>query len=175
MNSQRPIVLQYLMAATMLAAFDSGAALAGREASSVVKRTGPAIANIFQPAETKLVLNEPRRIEFAQAGSTGGTIGRTGKSISGDEPERKRRATKSSTCNITGSWKWSTGGVAEIKPAGTVNKGKLRAKWSCSGNRVVLEWQHGYIDHLVLSDDAKSLSGKNNYGYKVHASRKSSD
>jgi hypothetical protein len=139
-----------------------------------------------------VALFDTNRIAFAQAGSTGGTIGKTDKSISGGEsapepstverPHSSSRArpgrafgADTSGCHIAGEWAWSTGGNAVINSSGTLTKGSLNATWSCKGNHVVITWSHGFIDNLTLSPDATSLHGANNLGYKISASRKAGD
>jgi hypothetical protein len=62
-----------------------------------------------------------------QPGSTGGTIGRTGKSVSGGEepaPKNQQRATSSSR-SLAGAWNWAADctsghyhGVFELSPSG---------------------------------------------------------
>jgi hypothetical protein len=129
---------------------------------------------------------------LTQAGSTGGSVGKQDKSISGVEaaPEpspserprsssraRPARASEADTsgCHVAGEWVWSTGGNAVINRGGTLTKGSLNAKWSCKVNHVVITWSHGFIDHLTLSPDATSLHGTNNLGYRINANRKASD
>jgi hypothetical protein len=137
---------------------------------------------------------------FAQAGSTGGIIGKTDKSASGgkdaeqqarperdaplhphagSEPHRKTSAkniisseAKTSSCRLAGVWAWSTGGDTAIRAGGMLTKGSHTATWSCKNNEAVLVWSHGYIDHLSLSPDGTSLSGTNNYGVRISATRK---
>jgi hypothetical protein len=131
---------------------------------------------------------------FAQAGSTGGVIGKQGKSISGAEesveplriirkrePRRssssetakpKSRETSSPCRQLTGIWFWSTGGQTTFKADGTLAKGQLTGKWSCTNGQVEIVWSHGFVDKLALSPGDGKLRGKNNLGYGVSGSRK---
>jgi hypothetical protein len=126
-----------------------------------------------------------RPVQLAQSGSTGGSIGKTNKSISGGDTERRgeehaRKPHRSSEhhasgCNIAGKWTWSTGGTATIKHGGKLSKGARTASWTCSNDKVVLVWSHGFVDHLTLSEDGRTLSGTNNLGYEITASRKDAE
>jgi hypothetical protein len=130
---------------------------------------------------------------FAQAGSVGGTIGQTDKSVSGGQaapaqpsqgyPRKPRLSAirpvsapahkaEAPACRLAGVWTWSTGGEAVIKPGGALTKGPLTATWTCKNNLAVLIWSHGFTDHLTLSPDAASLSGSNNLGFPITATRK---
>src|SRR5664279_2559528 len=89
---------------------------------------------------------------LAQAGSTGGTIGKQDKSISGGEdtprvpPHPKRSATKSqetssghSCVRIVGKWTWYLGATETVfNQDGTArNNGGATATWTCTGGKVV--------------------------------------
>lgn len=117
---------------------------------------------------------------FAQAGSIGGTIGKTDKSQSGaDEtptvrPEpRTRKPTKqavvprnvatSSCSKLPGNWAWFTGVTAVIRSNGTATAGPYSATWTCANDFVVMHWSHGYTDRLRLSRDGTHLEGTNGY------------
>ena len=117
---------------------------------------------------------------FAQAGSIGGTIGKTDKSQSGaDEapsarPEpRTRKPTKqadlprnvatSSCSKMPGNWAWFTGVTAVIRPNGTATAGPYSATWTCANDSVVMHWNHGYTDRLRLSRDGTHLEGTNGF------------
>lgn len=117
---------------------------------------------------------------FAQAGSIGGTIGKTDKSHSGTDeapsirPEpRTRKPTKqadlprnvatSSCSKMPGNWAWFTGVTAVIRPNGTATAGPYSATWTCADDSVVMHWNHGYTDRLRLSRDGTHLEGTNGY------------
>jgi hypothetical protein len=115
------------------------------------------------------------RSAFAQAGSTGGTLGKTDKSASGGEEgrsqtERKRvttrseprNATERSCSTIVGTWRWFTafqnGDVVIFKADGSglnASKNNEPGKWTCSGGEYVLTWSAaGNVDHVrVLGND----------------------
>jgi hypothetical protein len=112
---------------------------------------------------------------FAQAGSTGGTIGKTDKSESGGGPPspaeaqpRKpsgasRNAPASSCSRMPGSWSWFNGITVVIRPDGTASGGPHTASWSCANGSVVMRWSHGYTDRLNLSQDGTHLQGTNGF------------
>ncbi len=111
---------------------------------------------------------------LAQAGSTGGTIGKTDKSESGGPPSpaeaqpRKppgasRNAPASSCSRMPGSWSWFNGATVVISPGGTASDGRHTATWSCANGSVVMHWNHGYTDRLSLSQDGTHLQGTNGF------------
>jgi hypothetical protein len=102
---------------------------------------------------------------FAQAGSTGGTLGNTDKSISGDRreepaapksqtPHRSASApaeakSKSAGCgNAVGAYKWAVG-TTVINADGTATNGVNQGKWTCAGGQVTITWISGHVDHLT--------------------------
>ncbi len=122
---------------------------------------------------------------FAQAGSTGGTLGKTDKSISGEEP--KPRATPKASQNapvrrnagcqrIVGTWAWhyvlgTTETVFSSDGTGRGSTG-LTNSWTCGGGLVTVKWSHGYTDRVEISPDGRSLSIRNNVGQSFSATRK---
>jgi hypothetical protein len=131
---------------------------------------------------------------FGQAGSTGGTIGKTDKSISGGEeqtePRRgpseskspprgdvaKEKPTDSSCQKIVGRWAWhywtgttetvfSRGGTGQNTPTGLTNT------WTCADGIATIKWSHGYTDRATLSRDGSSLSITNSSGQSFSATR----
>ena len=127
---------------------------------------------------------------FAQSGSTGGSIGKTEKSISGDQesnapdarPRRQRvrgsgsgeESGRGSSCRarITGQWKWHMGNTISIgSGGGFTSSNGLSGHWSCSGNSITIKWSTGITDWLKLSDNGSSMSGTNNWGVQVSARR----
>jgi hypothetical protein len=124
---------------------------------------------------------------FAQAGSTGGTLGQTDKSVSGQrntEPEQpptrasrgahRPTAEKSpaiSCQKVLGTWDWFVGPSVTFKEDGTGGNGIFTFTWTCSSGNYVLTWSHGYTDRIKLSADGKNLDGKNQNGTHIFASR----
>ncbi len=109
---------------------------------------------------------------IAQAGSTGGTIGKTEKSESGGglaEPQPRKqsgstRSAPASSCSgMPGNWSWFNGMTVVIRPGGTASDGSHTATWSCSNGAVVMRWSHGYTDRLSLSQDGAHLQGTNGF------------
>jgi hypothetical protein len=109
---------------------------------------------------------------LAQAGSTGGTLGKTDKSASGGEerqdkhPSRRAAAAKQegNGCNkVVGSWQWnsSPGGTAvvDLNANGTSTAtNNDTGTWTCTGRTVVIRWK-ATTDTIVLSSDGKKMIG----------------
>src|ERR1700722_2536708 len=100
---------------------------------------------------------------FAQAGTTGGTLGNTDKSISGDrreEPAAPRSQThrsapappaaKSTGCgNAVGVYKGFSGITTIIKSGGTAALANgTQGNWTCANGQVTIVWNNGFTDHL---------------------------
>jgi hypothetical protein len=131
---------------------------------------------------------------FAQAGSTGGTIGKTDKSISGGEerieshptsPLQKRGKVtddKKSTENeknagcarIAGTWNWVWGFTRVFLPAGKIpSNDRGGGTWTCKGDDYVAKFADGSEDRLKMSSDGGSMSGTSSVtgfanGFTVH-------
>jgi hypothetical protein len=120
---------------------------------------------------------------FAQAGSTGGTLGNTDKSISGDreaprherEEPRKKAAPKeashtasgSSCGNIVGTWKWYFGlsQTTYLADGTSRNTFGTTGTWQCAGNAISGEWSNGSVkEHYVLSPDGDILFVHSSWG-----------
>jgi hypothetical protein len=124
---------------------------------------------------------------FAQAGSTGGTIGKTDKSISGGEtpsepqhrPEGKRpphatitsEKTSGNRCQkIVGRWTWNdAGGITKaVFSSGGTGQNTVRgltSSWTCSGDGIAtVSWSNGISDRVTISRNGNSLSIANPYG-----------
>jgi hypothetical protein len=125
---------------------------------------------------------------FGQAGSTGGTLGNTDKSISGDRetpaPRKDRPAAAARTPNgsagcreIVGAWTWRVPPLSwqvSIRANGTATHsvdGGVTGTWTCHGDSAVFIWANGrYLDRVtVLSRDA--LEGTNNQGIRFTGTR----
>ena len=120
---------------------------------------------------------------LAQAGSTGGTIGKQDKSVSGGDeadrphaaPRSKRSATPkvassgSSCSRIVGTWKWG-GGLGLTKMVfdqnGTVRQTLTGStgSWSCAGTIVKTVFANGSTDRIAISRDGNSLSVTTTWG-----------
>jgi hypothetical protein len=123
---------------------------------------------------------------MAQAGSTGGTLGNTDKSISGERREEPaaqprarepkshtaRKAEAGSSCGrIAGSWKWGSATIA-IKADGTAQHAVGGSgTWTCNGGQYVFTWSNGITDRVTLSVDGNSLSWSNNLGWTGSGTR----
>ena len=126
-------------------------------------------------------------LALAQAGSTGGTIGKTGKSVAGgDEAKRpkparstvrRRETVRASSCSkLLGVWKGALGGDIIYKSSGavlgtlTVNEGT----WSCGNTGITVTWTKiPSADHCRLSSDGMLQTCTNNSGRSFTRSRKS--
>lgn len=126
-------------------------------------------------------------VAFAQAGSTGGTLGKTDKSISGGDeakrPQRVRSTAKhretprvSACSKLIGVWKGALGGDIIYKPGGTVS-GTIpvnEGTWSCGNAGVTVTWTKvPSADHCTLSSDGTLQTCTNNRGNSFTRSRKS--
>jgi hypothetical protein len=123
---------------------------------------------------------------LAQAGSVGGTIGKTDKSVSGGDqapsarPESKPRKSNAAPNNIAtslcgkmpGNWSWFNYPTVVISPDGTASAPPFSATWTCNNNSVVMHWNHGYTDRLTLSRDGTHLEGTNGSGTVVSGDRR---
>jgi hypothetical protein len=140
-----------------------------------------------------VILTMPAAV-LAQAGSTGGTIGKTEKSISGGDeqndsqrrlegkkpsrsPVASERPTGNSCQKLVGRWAWhytlgttettfSPGGTGKNAPTGLTNT------WTCSGGIATVKWSHGYTDRATISRDGSSLSILSSSGESFSATRK---
>jgi hypothetical protein len=119
-----------------------------------------------------------------QPGSTGGTIGKRDKSISGsatpDERSPSTRehkphhsAAKSSSCGrIVGRWKWHFDTKTVISSNGSArNSGGYTATWTCNEGQYVFVWSNGATDHILLSTDGNHLDAVNNIGASFSGTR----
>ena len=132
---------------------------------------------------------------LAQAGSTGGSIGKQGKSASGGEeqatpraapgrksrindpasPEESPHESKSPCGRIVGTWRWFNNVDVVFRSDGTgeATNGD-RSTWTCSGGMFSVTWRSfGQTDRLTLSPDGKQLSGNSSMmGIAVSGTRK---
>jgi hypothetical protein len=120
---------------------------------------------------------------LAQSGSTGGTIGKQDKSVSGGDeadgphaaPRSKPSATPkvassgSSCSRIIGTWKWG-GGLGLTKMVfdqnGTVRQTLTGSagSWSCASTIVKTVFANGSTDRITISRDGNSLSVTTTWG-----------
>jgi hypothetical protein len=124
---------------------------------------------------------------LAQAGSTGGTVGKTEKSLSGGEDADRPQASRSgvrhtrsvgavSICSkVVGVWQGALGGNITYKSGGTVsgtapvNEGT----WSCNNAQITVTWiKLAAVDQCTLSSDGVRQTCTNNLGYAFVRTRK---
>lgn len=128
---------------------------------------------------------------LAQAGQTGGVIGKQEKSISSEEnalrggtaPARRpsgavRRTEPSSQAptsgcsGIIGQWRWLVGRRVVFSSGGTTQSSNGDSgTWSCAKGIVVATWKSGYIDTITISGDGQHLSITNSVGLRFSARR----
>ena len=108
---------------------------------------------------------------LAQAGSTGGTLGKTNKSVSGEREEETRptnthrqnpTSPKATGCGkIVGTWAWhyliTTETVFRSDGSGSNSTGQT-SSWTCSGRMVIARWDRGAVEHIKISGDGNRLS-----------------
>lgn len=146
-----------------------------------MRRTAaPSVVAIICAMATLLVTD---RIALAQAGSTGGTVGNTDKSVSGGDeqkappranlrqsprtfpaqvkPAGDRRETGSPCGRLVGTWKWFNGVDVVFKANGTAEATNGdTSKWVCDGGMYRVTWKSfGQTDRITLAPDGQTLSG----------------
>jgi len=122
---------------------------------------------------------------FAQAGSTGGTIGKQGKSASGSENQTGDHRTakslspsvqgaKGPSCRrVVGTWSWADGATAVFNEDGSgQHSGGWKATWACKGPNIIATWPLGVVDSMTFSENGNSLLITNNMGRTFAATRK---
>jgi hypothetical protein len=121
---------------------------------------------------------------LAQAGSTGGTIGKQGKSASGGDAEPRQRPnsrtgekSSSGSCQkIVGSWSWVAGFETVFSANGTGRNSSPFAgpcTWTCRGGIVIVNWSSlGVIDRITIAQDGDHLLITNSRGDTFAATRK---
>jgi hypothetical protein len=125
---------------------------------------------------------------LAQAGSTGGTLGKTDKSASGgeerqQEPKHRGRpreasvGTRGDGCgNVTGDWDWkwwSGSTVTTIKSNGTGSQTNGNSgTWTCADGVFSFSWSSGITDRLKLSSNGRRFSGNNSWGASITGDRR---
>jgi len=91
------------------------------------------------------------------------------------QTEASGRSTVSAKTTLPGCWNWSNGSYIVIDADGTVRNGPFSAAWKANdvaGERYTITWP-SFVDTLSLSADGSALSGTNNYGFPISATRKS--
>ena len=113
---------------------------------------------------------------FAQADSTGGTIGKTDKSVSGGEQRdsaRSRATSSEKGCQyVIGTWKHQSGGNWTFSADGLMRLDNADGgKWTCEPGGVVrLTWTRGHALFVGTTDriavaDRTHITTTNVYGF----------
>ncbi len=87
----------------------------------------------------------------------------------------KPRQQSSTKKNLVGCWQWSNGAYIVVNADGTAQNGPIKANWktiSVTKQQYQINWP-SLVDTLTLSQNGSALSGKNNLGFDVTATRKS--
>jgi hypothetical protein len=121
---------------------------------------------------------------FAQAGSTGGTLGKTDKSVAGERddeapqthraprpptprPKDKAVTAQDSSCkDIVGTWKWYLGlsQTTFLADGSAHNSAGTTGTWKCNGASVTANWDGGIVDRYSVSRDGDSLFATSSWG-----------
>jgi hypothetical protein len=116
---------------------------------------------------------------LAQAGSTGGTVGKQDKSVSGGEEPAAPKSqvhrsasapaagkSKSSGCGqVAGAYKGFSGIITVIKADGTSTLADgHQGNWTCANGQVTIVWNNGFTDHLTPKPGG--FSAVNNLGWQ---------
>ena len=113
------------------------------------------------------------QFRLAQAGSTGGTLGKTDQSLSGGQPkpgaalEPKKtkgaapEAQKAGCARVAGTWLWSNGISVAVSANGTASATNGdKATLACTGGVYTFKWlSFGVETRMTLSADGRRLSG----------------
>ena len=115
-----------------------------------------------------VVICSPTVSAFAQAGSTGGSVGKTNKSVSGggtqnnNAPSRTKRPSAGEIGNacshLPGTWSWYVG-TSNFSADHTVSHSwGNHGTWSCTGTGATINWADGALDRLTLDSTGSSGS-----------------
>jgi hypothetical protein len=115
---------------------------------------------------------------FAQAGSTGGTIGKTDKSVSGgEEPQGDKKAGRGAAAatkqagngcsRVAGRWQWKwlnniDSVTLNANGTGTGRNG-MPSTWTCTDRTVIIDWKSS-TNTLVISSNGNKLIGTSSFG-----------
>jgi hypothetical protein len=120
-----------------------------------------------------------------QPGSTGGTVGKQDKAVSGgNTPQESRPSTskrephlsvaKISSCGrIAGTWQWG-GYTVVVKQDGSAHNsyGNVDGTWTCKDRDYVFVFAGAFIEHVTLSTNGNNVTGTNPLGTPFTGSRR---
>ena len=128
-------------------------------------------------------------IAQVQPGSTGGSVGKQDKSISGGgslevpgptpreaKPHQTTKTSpgkENSSCGrIVGTWKMGAGIRVVVKRDGTAHHDFAgNGTWKCDDGQYVFVWSNGITDHMSVSADGASIAGTNSVGMTYSGTR----
>jgi len=125
--------------------------------------------------------NPPRPLLFAQitAGSTGGQIGKSDKSVSGTEDEKppspakkqiktvsksqEKSANRGSCPSIVGAWSStysSAFGQGDVTFTGNeiIHRTGMRGTYKCEGGQYAMRWPNGQVEYFIMSADHRKIT-----------------
>lgn len=118
-------------------------------------------------------------------GSTGGTLGKTDRTLSGEKPgpekspgskrSKQPGQAEAGCAKVAGSWTGSIGEFYILKPDRTASHPTASGSWSCKDGRFVVRWSSGYVDTGTVSRDGKQINITNNLGQSWVGSRRSGE
>jgi hypothetical protein len=73
--------------------------------------------------------------------------------------------------SIVGCWRWANNTTVTIRGDGTMTAGPFTGRWEATGGRGFAFTWPGPVDTLTLSRDGRRLTGGNQYGVAVTATR----
>jgi hypothetical protein len=128
---------------------------------------------------------------MSQAGSTGGTVGKQDKSVSGTEtgeprqssPKARRQASaaakdsnEGSCGKFVGTWEWSHIGIVTVvfnADGSASGSNGVHGSWGCSGGVLTVTWSDGLTYRLAISSDGVHFASVANVlGFPISGVRK---
>lgn len=86
------------------------------------------------------------------------------------EPTPEAPARAGAGAALVGCWRYANNATVEVRADGTSRVGPFDGTWRGSGQRFTLVWPEP-VDSLTLSADGRRLTGGNQYGVRVNATR----
>lgn len=104
------------------------------------------------------------------------TLSLDGRSLTGSNnysgPGVAGRRSSGDSRSLAGNWQWYNNVATTFRDDGTVIAGIMPGRWSrISENVIRVVWDFAFIDRVTLSGDGRTLSGRNQVGGTVNASR----
>jgi len=114
----------------------------------------------------------PKFVDTVKLSQDGRSL--TGSDIYGGAPISAQRLSGGPQ-GFPGLWQWNNGLAViavTVSEDGSVTAGPLNGKWTALGGQTFrVSWTHFPIDQVEMSADRRTLSGQNQWGFKVAATR----